>query len=72
MSDDVVARLREKRFPHEFMHLAYDDVGHEVLAAGYRPVSWSPRVGGTRQGHAAAQADAWTQTMAFLARCLVK
>ncbi|MBT8483998.1 MAG: hypothetical protein HKO59_08380 [Phycisphaerales bacterium] len=70
MCDDIVARLKEAQFPHEVTHLAYDDVGHEVLTAGFRPVSWSRRVGGTRQGHAAAQADAWKRTLEFLARNL--
>ena len=70
MCDDMVARLKEAQFPHEVTHLAYDNVGHEVLTAGFRPTSWSPRVGGTRQGQAAAQADAWTRTLEFLARNL--
>jgi dienelactone hydrolase len=70
MCSEVVARLEASEFPYEFVHLAYDDVGHEVLAPGYRPVSWSPRVGGTRQGHAAAQADAWAAMLGFLTKHL--
>lgn len=70
MCDEIVARLEHAQFPHEVVHLAYNNVGHEVFTSGYRPVSWSPRVGGTRQGHAAAQADAWTRTLEFLKRHL--
>lgn len=66
MCEDIVQRLEELAFPHEVVHLDYDNVGHEVLTAGFRPVSWSPRVGGTRQGHGAAQADAWSRMVEFL------
>ncbi len=70
MSDSIVATLKALQFPHEVTHLAYDDVGHEVMASGYRPTSWSPSVGGTRQGQAIAQADAWVRTIEFLRRHL--
>ena len=66
MCEDIVVRLREADFPHDVKHLAYENVGHEVMASGYRPTSWSPNVGGTRQGQATAQADAWTRMIAFL------
>ncbi|MEM7200530.1 MAG: acyl-CoA thioester hydrolase/BAAT C-terminal domain-containing protein [Planctomycetota bacterium] len=70
MCEEIVAQLERADFPHRVEHLAYDDVGHEVFAPGYRPASWSPAVGGTRQGQAAAQADVWPRAIAFLADAL--
>ena len=57
MCEQIERRLADRGFSHNVVHLAYDDVGHEVANFGYRPVSWTPRVGGTPQGHAQAQAD---------------
>ena len=57
-----------KRFPNldNFEHQNYSNVGHEAFASGYRPTSWSKRVGGTRQGQALAQAKSWVSAIDFL------
>ncbi|MEO7455540.1 MAG: acyl-CoA thioesterase/bile acid-CoA:amino acid N-acyltransferase family protein [Gemmatimonadaceae bacterium] len=56
-------------------HLVYPDAGH-LIGKAYMPVG-STRVaggrietGGTRQGNAAAQADAWPKVLAFLGTAL--
>ena len=54
--------------------LIYPDAGHLISGDGWRPttqynVSLS-KVGGTPQGNAHAQADAWPKTLAFLKRHL--
>ena len=30
MADSLVARLKEKKFPHTYEHVAYDDAGHTL------------------------------------------
>jgi dienelactone hydrolase len=66
MCEAIERRLREAGSPHRVVHLAYDDAGHGVLAPGFRPLRWSEDRGGSRQGHAAAHADGWVRTLAFL------
>ena len=75
MADRVVARLREKGFPHEVQHLAYENAGHLILPP-YRPTTVSAAkhpvdgqvytFGGTPVGGAFANADSWSRTIEFL------
>ncbi|MEM8669458.1 MAG: acyl-CoA thioester hydrolase/BAAT C-terminal domain-containing protein [Planctomycetota bacterium] len=69
MCDKAIAALDETG-RKRFRHLSYADVGHELFTPGYRPTSWSERVGGTRQGQATAQADAWGEFLRFLEESL--
>ena len=66
MCRDAIKRLKLAGKGQNFQQLNYEDVGHEVFSPGYRPVSWSTKVGGSRQGQANAQAQSWTQTLEFL------
>ena len=72
MCDEIVRRLEQSGFAHGVEHLRFEDVGHELFAAGHRPVSWSPRVGGSRQAHARAQARGWARTLEFLDEALTR
>ncbi len=67
MCRDALAQLKNKQ---NFQHRNFPDVGHEVFATGYRPTSWSKKVGGSRQGQALAQAQAWKLTIDFLSENL--
>ena len=54
--------------------LVYSDAGHFVGGNGYSPTTQYnnglSKVGGTPEGNARAQADAWPKTLAFLRRTL--
>ena len=69
MADQVIARLdaRGFRFPHR--HIAYPDAGHAGTIppweGGPAPTGFNA-LGGTTEGNAAARADSWIQTLAFL------
>jgi dienelactone hydrolase len=79
-SDWVVGRLRRNEFPHEVLHVSYENAGHTVgppLAPAtlnrlywHQPGSDAPphelHLGGTPQGIAAARADLWPRVLAFL------
>jgi hypothetical protein len=66
-----MARLHRSGHPHADRSLTYAGVGHPIPFA-YLPTNgrWSDlaiAVGGTPQGMAKAQADAWPEILRFLA-----
>ena len=76
MADDIMARLRQHRFAHPFMHLAYDHAGHGIgrpftstmeLNSRRHPLTGRiVRMGGTPSGTARARADSWRRMLAFV------
>src|SRR6185436_15110426 len=76
MADAIMARLRQHRFAHPFVHLAYDHAGHGIgrpftstmeLNSRRHPLSGRiVRMGGTPSGTARARADSWRQMLAFV------
>ena len=79
MSDQIMARLKEKNFslPHESFN--YVDAGHGFYAAHDADDPWFlaiyprlmnptafPQMGGTTAGNEAAQRDSWSKTLSFL------
>jgi dienelactone hydrolase len=77
LTDVVLRRTTEARFPHPVRRLAYPDAGH-LITLPYLPVRTSAQhplggyfaYGGTRAGTAAARAAAWREMLAFLATSL--
>ncbi len=67
MSEQVVARLRARAFPHPVEHIAYPDAGHLISRIQDADVS---RLGGTAAGNRAAQADGVRRVVAFLRESL--
>lgn len=70
MADTVVARLKERRHPYKFEHLAYESAGH-AIGSVYGPKTRSTgnarmNLGGQPAANAQAQADSWPKTLAFL------
>jgi dienelactone hydrolase len=79
MADRLVERLTEKKYAHEFKHLAYADAGHNFAGGGqgcgipYLPAedySNSTARGGTNQGNALAAIDSWNEILQFIDRSL--
>ena len=79
----VVERLQAHCFPHPVEHYSYEDAGHmiarpfvptaDVRQVRIHPVSKRPiMMGGTPEGQARANADAWDKLLAFLERYLRK
>jgi dienelactone hydrolase len=72
MAHNIAERRAEAKL--ETVSLIYPDAGHAVGGAGYNPTTQydaSPmKMGGTPEGNARAQADAWPKTIAFLRRTL--
>jgi dienelactone hydrolase len=72
MAHNIAERRAEAKL--ETVSLIYTDAGHAIGGTGYNPTTQydaSPRkVGGTPEGNARAQADAWPKTIAFLKRTL--
>jgi dienelactone hydrolase len=76
MADAIMARLRQHRFAHPFLHLAYDHAGHGIgrpftstmeLNSRRHPLTGRlVRMGGTPSGTARARADSWRQLLAFV------
>lgn len=76
MADDIMARLRQHRFAHPFVHLAYDHAGHGIgrpftstmeLNSRRHPLTGRlVRMGGTPSGTARARADSWRRMLAFV------
>jgi dienelactone hydrolase len=69
MADQVIARLDARGFRYPHRHIAYPDAGHAGAIppseGGPAPSAYNS-LGGTTEGNAAARADSWTQTLAFL------
>ena len=76
MADAIMARLRQHRFAHPFVHLAYDHAGHGIgrpftstmeLNSRRHPLTGRiVRMGGTPSGTAKARADSWRRMLAFV------
>jgi cholinesterase len=77
----VVERLRARHFTHPVEHYSYEDAGHmiarpftptsDVRQVRIHPVSKRPvMMGGTPEGQARANEDAWEKLLAFLQRYL--
>ena len=77
----IVDRLRAHRFAHAVEHYAYDDAGHQITRPFVptsrvrdvrpHPVSKRPNMmGGTPEGQARANEDAWRRVLAFFDRYL--
>jgi dienelactone hydrolase len=72
MAHNIAERRAEAKL--ETVSLIYVDAGHAVGGHGYNPTTQydaSPmKMGGTPEGNARAQADAWPKTIVFLRRTL--
>ena len=77
LSDVVLRRTTEARFPHSVRRLTYPDAGHLITLpylpariSGIHPLGGNFAYGGTRSGTAAARAAAWREILAFLTATL--
>jgi dienelactone hydrolase len=77
LTDVVLRRVAEARFPHPVRRLAYPDAGHlitlpylPVRTSAIHPLGGNFAYGGTRAGTAAARAAAWREMLAFLTTSL--
>jgi dienelactone hydrolase len=60
----AMRRLAQYRFAYRHEHLSYADAGHDI--AGPPPFTGPVEEGGTLAGNAAAVADSWPHSLAFL------
>jgi dienelactone hydrolase len=60
----AMRRLAQYRFAYRHEHLSYPDAGHDI--AGPPPFTGPVEEGGTLAGNAAAVADSWPRSLAFL------
>jgi dienelactone hydrolase len=77
--DRLLDRLDDAGYDHPHDHLAYEDAGH-AIGVPYRPVDDRPTMrpagrfrldaGGTPEGYASADADAWAHVLEYLERGL--
>ena len=70
MADKVVARLKDKKHPFPYKHLAYEGAGHGIPST-YVPMRLTTEaggmaMGGTAEANAKAQADSRPQILRFL------
>ncbi|MBT8099176.1 MAG: dienelactone hydrolase, partial [Gammaproteobacteria bacterium] len=66
--EQIVARLKRKRFAHDIRHLAFPNAGHGIAAPPGEPLTAvSERLGGTVSGNAQARDIAWPAVIEFLA-----
>jgi dienelactone hydrolase len=70
----LLARLDAVGYEQPYDHLTYRDAGH-VVGSPYRPTTWRPTRGDTRDGgdpaaHARASADAWPRALDLFDRAL--
>jgi BAAT / Acyl-CoA thioester hydrolase C terminal len=79
MTDVVLRRTSEARFPHSVRRLTFPDAGHLItlpylpaLTSGVHPLGGNFAYGGTRAGTAAARAAAWQQMLEFLSVALAR
>ena len=72
MAHNIAERRAEAKL--ETVSLIYTDAGHYLSGTGYNPTTQYDvglmKAGGTPEGNAHAQADAWPKTIAFLKRTL--
>ena len=77
MADQVVERLEASKYPYPYAHVLFDEAGHalgrapdvpvDLLIEVVHPVTGdSMRLGGTREGMAAASLEAWRIVEQFL------
>jgi dienelactone hydrolase len=74
LTDVVLQRTTQARFPHPVRRLAFPDAGHQITlpympvrTSGVRRLGVRFALGGTPAGTAAACVTAWRETLAFLA-----
>ena len=75
MSEQIMARLDARKFPHPHRHIAFADAGHgATLPPGSGPARESGynNLGGTEAGNTAARAGMWRETLAFFGEYLGK
>ena len=80
MADMMMERLQEKKFNYEFMHLAYENAGHNFAGGGQGcgipylpPEDYSKggaAKGGTDKGNVIAAVDSWNEILKFIKRHL--
>jgi dienelactone hydrolase len=77
LTDVVLRRTTQARFPYPVRRVAYPDAGHlitlpylPVRTSGIHPLGGNFAYGGTRAGTAAARVSAWQEILAFLATSL--
>ena len=77
MTDVVLRRTSEARFPHSVRRLTYPDAGHMITlpymparTSSVHPLGGNFAYGGTRAGVAAARAAAWREMLSFLTTAL--
>ncbi len=72
MAHNIAERRAEAK--RDTVALIYTDAGHYLSGSGYNPTTQynaePSKSGGTPEGNARAQADAWPKTIAFLKRTL--
>lgn len=73
LTDVVLRRTAQARFPHPVRRLAFSDAGHlitlpylPVRTSGVHPLGGNFAYGGTRAGTAAARVAAWREMLKFL------
>jgi dienelactone hydrolase len=66
MSEQIITRLRANSFRFSYEHIAYENAGHLIS----RITDETTRLGGTADGNRAAQEDAQTRMIEFLAEHL--
>ena len=74
MSEQIVARLKQKHFHHPVQLLAYDDAGHALFGppvpASHPAYPSLGSLGGTPAENEHAREDDWPKTIAFLHQAL--
>ncbi len=77
MANRMVERLRANKFGHEFLHLSYEDAGHNFAGGGQGcgipflpPEDYSKKAakGGTDRGNALAAIQSWPAILNFIQR----
>lgn len=77
MANRMVERLQEKKFAYEFLHLAYENAGHNFAGGGQGcgipflpPEDYSKKAakGGTDEGNALAAIASWKDILKFIQR----
>jgi hypothetical protein len=69
MANLIIARLKEKRFPHPAEQLTLEGAGHSITAP-FLPTPSRVQLGGTPEGLARADAESWKRVLEFLAENL--
>ncbi|MED4750933.1 acyl-CoA thioesterase/bile acid-CoA:amino acid N-acyltransferase family protein [Brevibacillus choshinensis] len=69
--DQMVARLREKGFAHDVVHLRYEDTGHSIRFP-YIPTTRVQLNGGTAKNNAYASEHSWREVLQFLEKVFSK